>query len=145
MIAGTAAVERLTVRVRLRRFLAKCWEHAITSEWCGNRHPPNDHATLRWERHMDGGQENYRCASWGEDAGTLWIGWANSWDTRIRRRDALRMAGWILWRWAWGDWCGLRRALFYWDLHRRVRHYPIVSGKAPIGFAGDVTGEIRDA
>lgn len=37
-------------------------------------------------------------------------------STKIFRYFAL----WYLWRWAWGEWFGLRRWLFYKDLHRRV-------------------------
>ena len=35
--------------------------------------------------------------------------------------DFRKLALWYLWRWAWGEWFGLRRSLFYWDLHRRCK------------------------
>jgi len=31
------------------------------------------------------------------------------------------LALWYLWRWAWGEWFGLRRRLYYWDLSRRSK------------------------
>lgn len=34
-----------------------------------------------------------------------------------------RMALWYLWRWAWGEWFGLRRWLFYRWLHHKVAGY----------------------
>ncbi len=37
--------------------------------------------------------------------------------------DFRRIALWYLWRWAWGEWFGLRRRLFYWHLLRRVASY----------------------
>lgn len=37
--------------------------------------------------------------------------------------DFRKLALWFLWRWAWGEWFGLRRWLFYKDLHRRMRPY----------------------
>ena len=38
----------------------------------------------------------------------------------IAAEDFRKLALWYLWRWAWGEWFGLRRRLFYVNLHRRV-------------------------
>lgn len=54
------------------------------------------------ERWMDGGKE--------------WERWMATLPAPAFRRLAL----WYLWRWAWGEWFGLRRRLFYWHLHRKV-------------------------
>ena len=38
-----------------------------------------------------------------------------------------KIAFWYLWRWACGEWFGLRRWLYYWFLHREVmswRNFP---------------------
>lgn len=34
--------------------------------------------------------------------------------------DFRKLALWYLWRWAWGEWFGVRRRLFYWHLKRQV-------------------------
>ena len=82
---------------------------------------------------VDGdGVVKYRCrhnvgASFNNDAHEVWI-WERfeeqgsvdeSWKFSCPARAFRRMALWYLWRWAWGEWFGLRRKLFYWDLHRR--------------------------
>lgn len=41
----------------------------------------------------------------------------------LRTEHFRRLALWYLWRWAWGEWFGLRRRLFYWRLHRQVESY----------------------
>lgn len=46
----------------------------------------------------------------------------------ISAEDFRKLALWYLWRWAWGEWFGLRRWLFYWDLARR---YPMPRNLAP--------------
>lgn len=38
----------------------------------------------------------------------------------ISAGDFRRLALWYLWRWAWGEWFGLRRKCFYGDLRRRM-------------------------
>lgn len=45
---------------------------------------------------------------------------SEGWKLMIPARCFRRIALWYLWRWAWGEWFGLRRKLFYWDLKRRV-------------------------
>lgn len=38
----------------------------------------------------------------------------------IAAEDFRKLALWYLWRWAWGEWFGLRRRLFYWYLNLQV-------------------------
>jgi len=125
MIGYAGTPRKMTVRCRLKRFLGRIWERIVSSEWCGGQGPPNDHSAYKWERHVEGGEENYRVVAWADDAFVLWIGWHDRWEVGIDRRHALRLAAWILWRWGWAEWFGFRRALFYWDLGRRMRGYPI--------------------
>lgn len=62
------------------------------------------------------------------DAFEIWIGETctdgdakgESWKFSCRTEHFRKFAIWYLWRWAWGEWFGLRRKLYYWDLHRRV-------------------------
>jgi hypothetical protein len=44
-----------------------------------------------------------------------------SWRWFVSTATFRRLALWYLWRWAWGEWFGLRRRLYYWDLRRRCR------------------------
>jgi len=53
----------------------------------------------------------------------LWIQWQEGegkWDCMIAAEDFRKVAIWYLWRWAWGEWFGLRRRLFYIRLHKQV-------------------------
>lgn len=62
------------------------------------------------------------------DAFEIWIGETHTdgdakdegWKFSCRTENFRKMALWYLWYWAWGEWFGLRRKLYYWDLHRRV-------------------------
>ncbi len=51
--------------------------------------------------------------------------WSLSLSTAAFRQIAL----WYLWRWAWGDWFGLRRRLYYWNLSRKMHAYRAARGK----------------
>lgn len=48
--------------------------------------------------------------------------WSDSNEVSLRltmaAEDFRKLALWYLWRWAWGEWFGLRRKLFYWHLRR---------------------------
>jgi hypothetical protein len=61
------------------------------------------------------------------DAHDLMIATHYSDDTEYRNMVAIpaedfrKLALWYLWRWAWGEWFGLRRWLFYWNLRRFAR------------------------
>lgn len=80
--------------------------------------PPNMH---RQTGDIQGRDATYRGA-FNNDAHEFWIEheypgagprWAFSCDASVFRRLAL----FYLWRWAWGEWFGLRRWLFYRYLH----------------------------
>ena len=61
------------------------------------------------------------------DAYDLMIATHYSDDTEYRNMAAIpaedfrKLALWYLWRWAWGEWFGLRRWLFYQNLSRYVK------------------------
>lgn len=61
------------------------------------------------------------------DAHEVWIAerWGGEEERYVYSGSAQtfrQMALWYLWRWAWGEWFGLRRWLFYWDLKRKLGH-----------------------
>lgn len=68
--------------------------------------------------------------SFNNDAFEIWIGekWDDEesfrWAFHCRATVFRQMALWYLWRWAWGEWFGLRRWLFYKDLRFRLRNFP---------------------
>lgn len=84
--------------------------------------PPNMH---RQTKDIPGRDATYRGA-FNNDAHEFWIEheypgeqarWAFSCPSGVFRRLAL----YYLWRWAWGEWFGLRRRLYYIYLHWEVR------------------------
>jgi hypothetical protein len=63
----------------------------------------------------------------GNDAHDVWIHTQYNDDDRSKylcvmaAEDFRKLALWYLWRWVWGEWCGLRRWLFYKRLRQQVR------------------------
>lgn len=63
----------------------------------------------------------------GNDAGDvmIFLEYADEersrWKLFIAAEDFRKLALWYLWRWAWGEWFGLRRRAFYWNLDRKYR------------------------
>jgi len=70
-------------------------------------------------------------ARFGNDAAEIWIGhrWTENgeskeaWDFHCSTSSFRKIALWYLWRWAWGEWFGLRRWLYYKWLHRHCRQF----------------------
>jgi hypothetical protein len=52
------------------------------------------------------------------DGFELMLGYPSNWEFSIRREDAMKLA-WFIIRWRIAEWFGLRRAIWYWLLHRR--------------------------
>ena len=98
----------------------------------GPGHPPNDgkNLVIPVERSFNHNraQTHDIFAYFLNDAFEIWIGETytdgdakdENWKFSCRTEHFRKIAFWYLWHWAWGEWFGLRRKLFYWDLHRRV-------------------------
>lgn len=87
---------------------------ALGTDWCGNTTVPCDNMSLRW---VEMGKQSI--ASVGNDGFELYLGGPNSWEWTVRREHALKLA-WFIIRWrVFGEWLGIRRAIWYWLLHRR--------------------------
>ena len=92
--------------------------------------PPNNWRSFRFTGSKRGGttqDEWYIC--FGNDAsqvqiGSKFYGEGERWEIFIACVDFRKMALWYLWRWAWGEWFGLRRKLFYRRLKKQVRNIP---------------------
>ena len=122
--SGTTSRMRFSRRLtRVRKWLLE--DKAL--EGLGG--PPNN-----WQH-----SPNYSCRQYGMSLGHEW--WAirftndafnlcidTQYTDEIRSKiklmistdDFRKLAVWYLWRWAWGEWFGLRRTLYYWDLDRRL-------------------------
>jgi len=98
---------------------------ALGEEWCGNTTPPGDHLGFRLRDYgVEGGRESYYYVGTSNDGFELWLGTNSKWDTFMNAREARRLAWFILWRWwARGTWFGLRRAIWYRLLHRRINRW----------------------
>mgnify|MGYP001612174797 CR=1 FL=1 len=98
----------------------------LGQEWCGTTGPPANHLTLYVEDpHL---RDRKYVFSTLNDGFELGIGYPHSWLCIIRKEVALKAAWFIIWRW-WirGTWCGLRTAIWYWLLNRRVNRYKAVN------------------
>lgn len=94
---------------------------ALGRDWCGNINPPGDH--LRVQLNCD-----YLAAT-SNDGFELWIGTESEWRWSCGSEEARKLAWFILWDWwARGTWFGLRRAVWYWLLSRRIARN---SGRKP--------------
>lgn len=109
-------------RVRLREWLLE------DKAGQGLGGPPNNWQSLQvrdtW-RGRDGAEYS---AHFGDDATSImiWVRYPDEpadggrWLCDLRTPIFRRLALWYLWRWAYGEWFGLRRWLFYRWLHRHV-------------------------
>ena len=112
-----------TRRVRsLRREPYRMVMRAVGDEYGGNTTLPGDNATIHLREYPE--ENDYLCARVSEDAYSLWIGTAHRWHTHMSRDEAFVLGRFIIWRW-WirAEWCGLRRAVYIWALHRHVARF----------------------
>jgi hypothetical protein len=108
-------------RVRLREWLLE------DSSNKGLGGPPNNWQSITVRAGSHSGNAEYG-ACFGDDASSIWIsvrypdepGDGGRWLCDLRPVVFRRIALWYLWRWAYGEWFGLRRWLFYRWLHRHV-------------------------
>lgn len=115
-------------RRALRPARALAWVLCSHSDGGGDS-PPNDWASSGWVPDGRSAGVAYDI-SFREDAGTVVL--FARYDDRngtpadekclamIPRAAFRRLALWWLWRWAWGEWFGLRRWLYFRWLLRRV-------------------------
>lgn len=124
-----------TLSDRARSALRRLWWHIIGEmRMRGWPSPPNDFRGTGWyvtERNEKDHMVSTRFVSamFLNDAFEIGIAvkWEENghvdegWKIIERTEDFRRIAAWYLWRWAWGEWFGLRRKLYYWNLHRSVK------------------------
>lgn len=82
-------------------------------DYCGNSVPPGDNLALRIPLAGGTDPEDYTVYYVNEDASSFWIGYPRKWLWHTGRKEARRMAWFILWDWwAKKEWFGLRRWLY---------------------------------
>jgi len=82
---------------------------------------PNHCARLVW--YPDGEDEGYRCCVLNSESPSdqVWLGRSDKWFVFYGGTEFRRMALWALWRWAWGDWFGLKTRFWLWGLKLRCK------------------------
>jgi len=97
----------------------------LGSDFCGTPCPPGDNESIFWRasdwkptvsplKEKDG----YYLAQIGNGGFELYLGSGDNWNLFMPLQAARRMARWLFWVWVKWEWCGLRRWLWYWALHR---------------------------
>lgn len=103
-------------RKRRRRSVETWLYDALGEEYCGSTTMPLDHRTLTWTS-KDGCERVFVFLNDGFEVG---FGYPHEWQVILRREDFHKVARWYVRQWAFGEWFGLRRVLWYRLLHRRV-------------------------
>lgn len=124
--------------IRFKHFSLERWLYrALAERDCGNDGVPLTHRTLYVDErgqvyqseqvHSDTltphGKEQMSIMnvfSFLNDSFEIGIGWPNKWHCILRREAIHRFIWWYLRQWAFGEWFGLRRAIWYWLLSRSV-------------------------
>lgn len=57
------------------------------------------------------------------DSFEIWFGYPTSWQFHMRRKTFHKMVLWYLKKWAFSEWFGLRRKLFYFLLTMKIKKY----------------------
>jgi hypothetical protein len=85
---------------------------------------PNHGTVLRWNRYPDE-PKSYECCVLNSEAPSdqVWLGSNDRWYRFYGGSEFRRMAAWVLWRWIWHDWCGLKTRLWLIGLYITCRNY----------------------
>lgn len=98
----------------LNKVERKVWDF-LGKDYCGNNTMPLDHECLHYR---DG--EVDRVVSFLNDSFELGFGYSHEWHTIISRKGFHKIVRWYLRKWAFTEWFGLRRYLWYKLLFRSV-------------------------
>ena len=109
------ATNRRTIDFSIENWLYR----RLSDKWCGNDTIPGSTKEMRFT-----GKSWPDIVNIHNDGSELWIGTLDTWHTHMSRTDARHMAWFILWEWwAKGEWFGIKRAIWYRLLHRRVARW----------------------
>ena len=106
-----------------KRSLEERLYDVLGQDWCGTIGPPANRLVL-YAKDTHFADLTYVFSTLN-DGFEIGIGYPHEWFCILRKDVALRGAWFIIWTW-WirGTWCGLRTAIWYWLLDRRVNRYP---------------------
>jgi len=109
-------VETRSWRPKWRRFWWGVWGYFFGDV-------PNNHksTTIQYLINKRGKKEKLHVAMFCNDAFDICIGYPNQWRICLRRKALCRLIFWYLWLFAYGEWFGLRRYLYYKFLYRRCK------------------------
>ncbi len=98
--------------------------YLLGENFCGGfPGPPNNWTTMDWiltEEYGEGKTHSVK-AKFGNDASEIWIAeqyiepniHSEKWVFHDKTWVFRRIAFWYLWNWAWSEWFGIRRWLYY--------------------------------
>lgn len=111
----------------LRKFYRWLFEGESNEGWGGAPNNGQFSPEFPTRGHGMGSGHLWYSMHFDNDAHDLWICTQYSDDSQsqhmcvIPAEDFRKLALWYLWRWAWGEWFGLRRWLFYRALDRTAK------------------------
>ncbi len=85
--------------------------------------PPNHSAALRWHPYPKKEPNYYLCCVLNSEAPSdiVWLGSGDRWFHFYSGKEFRKMATWVLWKWVWNDWFGLKTKLWLvglrWNVH----------------------------
>lgn len=120
---------RLHKRLDFGHFIMSLFEErGAVGYW----HPaPNHGITFRWNRYPEEPQ-SYECCVLNSESPSdqVWLGSNDRWYKMYSGPEFRKMAVWVLLRWLWHDWFGLKTRLWLFGLHLACREYKIGSTKS---------------
>jgi len=90
----------------------------LGEKWCGNVTVPLSQRTMEY-KDPQGCDYVFSFV----DAFEIGIGYPDKWLCLLRREAVNKFIWWYLRQWAFGEWFGLRRVVWYCLLHRKVNRY----------------------
>ena len=79
--------------------------------------PPNHSQTFKWNPYFDE-PKHYECCVLNSESPSdqVWLGSNHKWYRFYGGAEFRKIAAWVLWRWVWGDWFGLKTKLWCYGL-----------------------------
>ena len=99
------------------------WIHEkLGDDFGGSPCPPGSIASMEFGPEDEG--KSMYVASTGNDGFELWVGYHHKWLFHCDEKHARELAWFVFYEWwAKATWFGLKRKIWYWELHKRVERY----------------------
>ena len=107
----------MRLKYQLFKFLgwATGYQHGHNPIWL---EAPNHGATLTIKAY-DGSDATICVLNSESPSDQVWLGTPHKWTYFYGGKVFRKMALWVLWRWVWGDWFGLKTKVWLWALDQR--------------------------